>query len=128
MRVALPHLSEWNEARRRAASAYLDAGIAELADVQHETPEGRSCRHLFAIASDRRDRLAVALGEAGIEARPYYEMPLYRQPALERWAPAEPLAETERICSRILALPMGAALPESGARARWWARSAAYLA
>ena len=111
LRVLLPHLSDWVEARRRAAAAYLEAGLADLAPVQRETPNGRSSWHLFTIASDQRDRLAAALGDAEIQARPYYETPLYRQPALERWAPAEPLAETERICSRILALPMGAALP-----------------
>jgi dTDP-4-amino-4,6-dideoxygalactose transaminase len=112
LRVLVPHLADWVEARRRAASAYLEAGLADLAQVQRETAGGRSAWHLFAIASPERDRLAAKLADAGIEARPYYETPLYRQPALERWAPRAPLAETERICSRILALPMGSALPE----------------
>ena len=113
LRVLLPHLPEWIEARRGAARAYLEAGLSDLAEVQLETPDGRSSWHILAIVSSERDRIASALAEAGIEARPYYEIPLYRQPALEGWAPAEPLAETERICSQILALPMGAALPES---------------
>jgi dTDP-3-amino-3,4,6-trideoxy-alpha-D-glucose transaminase len=113
LRVLLPHLAEWIGARRRAASAYLEAGLSDHARVQVETPEGGSAWHILAIASEDRDRLATALSEAGIEARPYYETPLYRQPALGRWAPPEPLAETERICSQVLALPMGAALPES---------------
>jgi dTDP-4-amino-4,6-dideoxygalactose transaminase len=113
LRVLLPHLPEWIEARRRAASGYLDAGLAELAQVQSEHVGGRSSWHLFAIATDHRERFVRALGEAGIEARAYYETPLYRQPALEQWAPAEPLTETEQICERILALPMGSALPET---------------
>jgi dTDP-3-amino-3,4,6-trideoxy-alpha-D-glucose transaminase len=112
LRVLLPHLPGWIEARRRAAGAYLDAGLGDLAQTQSETPAGRSAWHILAIASDQRDRIASALADAQIQARPYYETPLYRQPALESWAPAEPLAETERICSGILALPMGAALPE----------------
>ena len=112
LRVLLPHLADWIEARRRAASAYLDAGLADLAQTQSETPAGRSAWHILAIGSQERDRLAAALADAEIQARPYYETPLYRQPALERWAPPEPLAETERICSQVLALPMGAALPE----------------
>ena len=112
LRVLLPHLPGWVEARRRAAAAYLDAGLADLAGVQRETPDARAAWHIFAIASAERDRIETALAEAAIEARPYYETPLYRQPALEAWAPAEPLAETERICSEVLALPMGAALPE----------------
>jgi dTDP-4-amino-4,6-dideoxygalactose transaminase len=112
LRVLLPHLSEWIDARRRVATAYLEAGLADLAPTQAETPDGRSAWHILAIASPERDAIAAVLGEADIQARPYYETPLYRQPALERWAPPEPLPETERICSQILALPMGAALPE----------------
>jgi dTDP-3-amino-3,4,6-trideoxy-alpha-D-glucose transaminase len=112
LRVLLPHLPDWVEARRSAARAYLDAGLADLAPVQGETPDARSAWHILAIASERRDRIAAALADADIQARPYYETPLYRQPALERWAPPAPLPETERICSQILALPMGSALPE----------------
>lgn len=112
LRVLLPHLAEWIEARRGAAAAYLEAGLGDLAQVQGETPNAHSAWHILAVASDHRERIAAALADADIQARPYYEIPLYRQPALERWAPAQPLAETERICSGILALPMGAALPE----------------
>jgi dTDP-4-amino-4,6-dideoxygalactose transaminase len=111
LRVLLPHLPGWIDARRRAADGYRDSGLAEHGDLQRETTDGRSAWHILAIASPERDRLAGVLADAEIGARPYYETPLYRQPALERWAPAEPLPETERICSQILALPMGAALP-----------------
>jgi dTDP-3-amino-3,4,6-trideoxy-alpha-D-glucose transaminase len=112
LRVLLPHLAAWIEARRGTAGAYLEAGLGDLAQVQTETPGGRSAWHILAVASEQRERIAAALEHADIQARPYYETPLYRQPALESWAPAEPLTETERICSGILALPMGAALPE----------------
>ncbi|HEY6637723.1 MAG TPA: DegT/DnrJ/EryC1/StrS family aminotransferase [Solirubrobacterales bacterium] len=112
LRVLLPHLGEWVEARRSAANAYREAGLADLAQLQKETPDGRSAWHILGIASPERDRLATALRDTEIEARAYYETPLYRQPALEGWAPAELLTETERICSQILALPMGSALPE----------------
>jgi dTDP-4-amino-4,6-dideoxygalactose transaminase len=112
LRVLLPHLGEWVEARRGAADAYGEAGLADLAQLQKETPDGSSAWHILGIASEERDRIAEALDAADIQARPYYETPLYRQPALEQWAPPEPLPETERICSEVLALPMGSALPE----------------
>jgi len=110
LRVLLPRLDEWTAARREAAERYRDAGLGEMVQIQSETEAGECCWHLFVVASPERERLQAALTDAGIGARPYYELPLYRQPAVERWAPPEPLANTERVCSEILALPMGTAL------------------
>jgi dTDP-4-amino-4,6-dideoxygalactose transaminase len=117
LRVVLPHLSEWTAARRAAAGAYRDAGLGELMRLQAETEGGESAWHLFVGLTPERDPLREALSEAGIGARPYYEVPLYRQPAVERWAPAEALPNTERVCAEMLALPMGTALdPEAPAQ------------
>jgi dTDP-4-amino-4,6-dideoxygalactose transaminase len=117
LRVLLPHLDEWTAARRAAAQAYRDAGLGERVAIQAEPEGGSSCWHLFVVRAPERDRLGAALSEAGIGARPYYEVPLYRQPAVEQWAPAEPLADVERVCAEILALPMGTALdPAAPAR------------
>ncbi len=110
LRVLLPHLDDWTAARRGAARAYRDAGLGEQVSIQAETEGGQCCWHLFVVATPERDALRERLTEAGIGARPYYEIPLYRQPAMERWAPAEPFEVTERVCSQILALPMGTAL------------------
>jgi dTDP-4-amino-4,6-dideoxygalactose transaminase len=110
LRVLLPHLPEWTKARRAAAQAYRDAGLEDAVRLQGETPGGESAWHLLVCATPERDRLQRALNEAEIGARPYYETPLYRQPAVERWAPSEPLPNTERICDEMLALPMGTAL------------------
>jgi dTDP-3-amino-3,4,6-trideoxy-alpha-D-glucose transaminase len=116
LRVLLRHLPEWTEARRRVAQAYRDAGLEDVVGLQAETAGGQSAWHLLVVATPERDRLQRALNEAGIGARPYYEVPLYRQPAVERWAPPEPLPNTERICAEMLALPMGSALdPEAPA-------------
>jgi dTDP-4-amino-4,6-dideoxygalactose transaminase len=116
LRVLLHHLPEWTAARRRAAQAYRDAGLEDVVRLQAETPGGESAWHLLVVATPERDRLQRALNEAGIDARPYYETPLYRQPAIERWTPAQPLPNTERICAEMLALPMGPALdPEAPA-------------
>jgi dTDP-4-amino-4,6-dideoxygalactose transaminase len=117
LRVCLPHLPEWTAARRSAARAYREAGLGEIVPIQAETDGGESAWHLFVVATPERERLQQALSGAGIGARPYYEVPLYRQPAVERWAPPEPLPNTERICAEMLALPMGTALdPEAPAQ------------
>jgi dTDP-4-amino-4,6-dideoxygalactose transaminase len=117
LRVLLPHLDDWTAARRAAAEGYRESGLGEHVRVQAETEGAESCFHLFVVASPERDALRERLTEAGIGARPYYEIPLYRQPAMAQWAPAEPLENTERVCSEILALPMGTALdPEAPAQ------------
>ncbi len=110
LRVLLPHMDAWTSARRGAAAAYARAGLGELVSLQSETAGGESCFHLFVVRSARRDELGAALNEAGIGARAYYEVPLYAQPAVERWRPSDPLRNTEAICAEILALPMGTAL------------------
>jgi dTDP-4-amino-4,6-dideoxygalactose transaminase len=110
LRVLLPHLEEWTAARRAVADGYREAGLGDLVSIQAETEPGACCWHLFVVRTPDRDGLRAKLDEAGIGARPYYEVPLYRQPAVERWAPAEGLEATEQVCSEILALPMGTAL------------------
>jgi dTDP-4-amino-4,6-dideoxygalactose transaminase len=117
LRVLLPHLPEWTAARRRAARAYRDAGLGDVVPIQTETSGAESAWHLLVVATPERDRLQLALNEAGIGARSYYVTPLYRQPAMERWAPAQGLPNTERICAEMLALPMGSAL-DPGAPAK----------
>jgi dTDP-4-amino-4,6-dideoxygalactose transaminase len=110
LRVLLRHLPAWTAARRRAAQGYREAGLEDLVRLQGETRGGESAWHLLVVATPERDRLQRVLNEAGIGARPYYDTPLYRQPAMERWAPPQGFPNTERICSEILALPMGSAL------------------
>jgi dTDP-4-amino-4,6-dideoxygalactose transaminase len=110
LRVLLPHLDDWTASRRSVAEGYRQAGLGELVSIQAETDAAASCWHLFVVRTPDRDGLRAKLDEAGVGARPYYEVPLYRQPAVERWAPADGLEVTERVCAEILALPMGTAL------------------
>jgi dTDP-4-amino-4,6-dideoxygalactose transaminase len=110
LRVLLPHLEEWTAARREVARAYADAGLGDLVELPQETAGGESCYHLYVVLSEERERLAAGLAEAGVESRAYYTTPLYRQPALQRYAPAEDLPGTERAAAASLALPMGPAL------------------
>jgi dTDP-4-amino-4,6-dideoxygalactose transaminase len=110
LRVLLPHLAAWTRARRRAAEAYGGSGLGEVVELPAETDGGESCWHLYVVRSPDRDRLQRGLREAGIGARPYYTIPLHRQPGLADWAGSQPLAGTERAAAECLALPMGPAL------------------
>jgi dTDP-4-amino-4,6-dideoxygalactose transaminase len=110
LRVQLPYLDRWNAARRAAAAAYADAGLGELVRLPTEAPGAEHVYHLYVTGTERRDHLREALQRAGIGARPYYSTPLYRQPALEEFAPSSPLQASERFAAEALALPMGPSL------------------
>ena len=95
--MLLPHLDGWTAARRRVADVYAGSGLGEAVELPVETEGGKSCHHLYVVQTPGRDRLASELEAAGIGARAYYTTPPHRQPAMERFAPAAPLPEVERV-------------------------------
>jgi dTDP-4-amino-4,6-dideoxygalactose transaminase len=110
LRVLLPHLDAWTKERRRVAAAYAASELSEAVVLPAETVDGESCYHLYVVLSEERDRLAERLAAAEIGARPYYTVPLHRQPGLRDFHPAAPLPGVEAAANRSLALPMGPAL------------------
>lgn len=112
LRVFLPHLPGWNEARREAAARYRALGLGELVDLPSDQPG--HVYHMYVARSSRRDEIAGALREAGIASASYYTTPLHLQPAL-RFLGYEPgsLPETERAASDNLALPMWGGMGEA---------------
>ena len=109
LRVLLPRLDGWNDARRAAVATYLEHGLAELPGVALQRPadSAEPVHHLFVIRHDRADELASALGEAGIQARGYYRVPVHRQPAMAPWGAGADLPATDEVARTHLALPMG---------------------
>jgi dTDP-4-amino-4,6-dideoxygalactose transaminase len=109
LRVLLPRLDGWNEARRAAAAAYAERGLAGLPGVSMPEPvDGAEVvHHLFVIRHERADELAAALAERGIQARGYYRTPVHRQPAMAPWGGDAALPVTDEVARTHLALPMG---------------------
>lgn len=106
LRVKLPHVDEWNEARRRLAARYDEA----LAGIDGLTLPTRreGTRHVFhqytvRVGDDRRDPVREALAEAGIGSMVYYTKPLHRLPVYET---GEALPEAERAAREVLSLPI----------------------
>ncbi|MET0558398.1 MAG: DegT/DnrJ/EryC1/StrS family aminotransferase, partial [Solirubrobacterales bacterium] len=110
LRVLLPHLPAWTEARRAIASGYAASGLAESLRLPVETAGAECCYHLYVIRSPQRDEVAARLEAAEIGARAYYSIPLHRQPAMREFAPSQPLPNVDAAAAESLALPMGPAL------------------
>jgi dTDP-4-amino-4,6-dideoxygalactose transaminase len=114
LRVLLPELDGWIDARRAAASAYAAAGIGDLVEPQRETPGGHSAYHLYVVTTDDRDGLCARLAADGIESRPYYTTTLDRQPALAGFRSGRSLLPaSDRLARCGLALPMGQCLTDT---------------
>jgi dTDP-3-amino-3,4,6-trideoxy-alpha-D-glucose transaminase len=110
LRVLLPHLDGWSEARRAVAGLYCEAGLEQHVQLPRTTPGATHGFHLYVVAHARRDELIEALAGAGIEARAYYTTPLPRQPALAEFDRGTAIPNAERLATQGLALPMGPSL------------------
>jgi len=106
LRVLLPELDAWSDARRAVAAAYTDAGIGD-----HVTPPVTAngvdaAWHLYVVTHERADDLIAGLAEQAIEARSYYRVPLHRQAAMAPYCPDYALPVTDRLARTNVALPM----------------------
>jgi dTDP-4-amino-4,6-dideoxygalactose transaminase len=79
LRVKLPHLDEWNEARRRHARTYREL-LEHTLSVLAEREPGSSVYHLFPVRTPDRDPLRAGLAAAGIETGIHYWPAVHRQP------------------------------------------------
>ena len=108
LRVKLPHLVAWNEARRRVAAAYRQA-LRGMSGVESPMEPGyaTSSFHLYAVQAQNRDELRTALTAAGIETGIHYPRPLHLQKAyryLDLGPGSFPVAE--HVAAHTLSLPM----------------------
>src|SRR5215210_55757 len=107
LRVLLPELDGWNARRRQTAAAYQREGLGKHVELPRAVDGADHAYHLYVVRHERADELREALEAGGIGARPYYRVPVHRQPAMA--ADAE-LPGTDEAARTNLALPMGTAL------------------
>ncbi|NJL83029.1 MAG: DegT/DnrJ/EryC1/StrS family aminotransferase [Chloroflexaceae bacterium] len=125
LNVKLPHLKDWNQARRVAAQCYkanfaaagLDGWLTPLED---RSPGGHAY-HLFVVclqenpgcdwlcqcAERDREKLREQLSLQGIQTGIHYPIPCHLQPAYRFLGYQEgDFPVTEALCRQILSLPM----------------------
>jgi dTDP-4-amino-4,6-dideoxygalactose transaminase len=102
----LAYLDAWNECRSSIAAYYR----RELADGPVTLPveaEGRvHVWHLFVVLAEDRDAFRAALRRRGVETLVHYPEPIHRQPAYTSLAGGLPLDVSERLCERVVSLPL----------------------
>jgi dTDP-4-amino-4,6-dideoxygalactose transaminase len=132
LRVKLPHLPSYIEARRRNAAAY-DAQLGQLPGVARASASNATAARLVLPVAlphndhiwnqytlrlpgaDRRDALKQHFATAGIGCEIYYPVPLHQQACFAH-LPRVTLPVAERLASEALSLPVFPELRESEQR------------
>jgi dTDP-4-amino-4,6-dideoxygalactose transaminase len=128
LRVKMPHLAAWNDARRERARTYgrlitstgltrTGANATAPVTLLHTLPGAHHIYHQYVIRVRERDKLRAFLRDRGIGSEIYYPIPLHLQKcfAYLGYAPGD-LPEAERAALDVLALPMFAELEEDEQR------------
>lgn len=115
LRVQLPHLDAWSDGRRRTAADYAELGLGELVTLPRPTVGSEPAWHLYVVRHPEADRLASALGEAGIGCRAYYRTPVHQQSAMQAWGQGMTLPGTDEAARTHLAIPISPVLSRTQA-------------
>jgi len=111
LKAKLPHLDEYNQARRTAAKKYNDI-LSQNENIVVPQFDWNGDDHVFhqyviRITNGKRDGLLAYLQEKGIPCAIYYPIPLHEQKAYadSRYNEAD-FKVTNQLCKEVIALPM----------------------
>lgn len=114
LRVCLPHLDEWNMARRKAASWY-DSRLKNIRQVKipQVLPGTEPVYHLYVIIVPDREALIKYLKDNGIDTSIHYPYSLNVLPAYAHLKQGEGhFPRAEYACGHMLSLPISPAIAE----------------
>ena len=113
LRVKLPHLPEYNTARRKAAARYGELLRGLPVTVPSAPPDVEHIFHQYTLRVPRRDALAAFLKEKGIPHAIYYPVPLHLQKAfaMSGGKPGD-FPAAEQAAAEVISLPMHTELNE----------------
>ena len=117
LRVKLPRLAGWNEARRARAKRYGELLAGLPVRLPPEAPWAKAVYHLYVVQVDRRDECLAFLRTRGVMAQVHYPACVHLQPCYAElgYRPGDfPAAEAAK--DRILSLPMYPELTEAQMR------------
>jgi dTDP-4-amino-4,6-dideoxygalactose transaminase len=111
LRVKLPHLGAWSEARARNASLYGEdlkaAGLLSFVKPPVVLPDRSHIFHQYVIRCKDRDALQASLKAAGIGTEIYYPVSLHEQECFQGLGySAGDLPRSHAASNEVLALPV----------------------
>ena len=116
LRVKLPHLQGWSDARQRVADRYDELlGNVQGIKTPHRAPDRTHIFHQYTIRakSGNRDALREYLKEQGVGTMIYYPLPLHLQECFHELGYKEgDLPESEQASKEVLSLPVFPELKE----------------
>ncbi len=120
LRIQLQHLEQDNKKRRANAERYLSAFRDLPLEFQSTSYPIEHCYHQFVFLTPDRDRLRAHLLQESIQTSILYPTPIHLQPAYRRKSDSkidaesspDPFAVAERVCQRLLCLPVHPFLTE----------------
>jgi dTDP-4-amino-4,6-dideoxygalactose transaminase len=111
--VKLPHLAEWNDARRRHAAYYRGQLGGSSVTLPYEDPRAHHIYHQFTVRSTRRDALKSHLEANGVSAGIYYPLALHVQEAYSHYGgKAGDFPYAEQATREVLSIPVHPGLTE----------------
>ncbi|MEO7022097.1 MAG: DegT/DnrJ/EryC1/StrS family aminotransferase, partial [Ktedonobacteraceae bacterium] len=101
LNIKLPHLAQWNRARRAHAQTYTE----QLRGVVEKVPQaqnwGTHCYYVYVVEVSERDAFRKALESEGIASGVHYPIPLHLQPACAEYGyQLGSFPVTERVAER----------------------------
>ncbi|MDP1571657.1 MAG: DegT/DnrJ/EryC1/StrS family aminotransferase [Vicinamibacterales bacterium] len=111
LRVKLPHLAGWTEARRANAARYrklfAEADVPEITLPVDRGGDGYHIYNQFVIRAPRREELRAHLTAAGIGTEVYYPVPFHLQQCFAHLNyKAGDFPHAEKAAAEVLALPI----------------------
>jgi dTDP-4-amino-4,6-dideoxygalactose transaminase len=106
LRVKLASLDARNERRREIAQRYREALEGTAAEPLALLDQRLHAYHQFVVTVDERERFRRRMDERGVATMVHYPTPIHRHPAYGRLAGDLPLTVSERLCERVVSLPI----------------------
>jgi dTDP-4-amino-4,6-dideoxygalactose transaminase len=107
LRVKLPHLERWTEARRAAARHYDRLFAGSNVATPRAAADSRHVYHLYVVRTAQRKAWQEALAEQGIQTGIHYPTPVHLLPAFaDLGYRAGQFPHSERAATEVLSLPM----------------------